>query len=489
MANFEVFRVERLKTMGNVRASGLHNFREIEVENAISEHFDKNEFTEVKSAEMLFQAVSSRISEVDKKDKQACRCLEFFVSASPEQFAENGKLHDIEDQKRYFDSALNFIKEKHGAENVVCHSVHRDEKSPHMIVYAVPVVTKEARKKKQSVALKKSEVGGPLDEGKGRRTFLVDLPAHTELSAKAFYNCPAALSLLQDEFHAGVGEPSGLDRGISRTEALKHKKTHVHYAEEQAKLDAKLAEVALKEEDVVANFAKIDRHWEVIENDKLRLAADMEKLANDQAAVADKTVKLDDGLAKLAVDQAAVNDLLIVAQTHERDNEQKKMLLDNREAALHKGLSNLAVDQAAVVQDRQALVDGFKKLEAEKTEQIGFFNGIKVKLDRRDQNLSGKEKVVQEKETATVELAANLTQFGKDQTAALNLREAGLDDREAGLDAYKAALSSDMVAFKTDRSAYYTEWVAKMKAAPTEEEKKKAASSLLTPVKKKSGWR
>ena len=227
MGCFEIIRVEKLKTMASVKRSALHTFREIPVENAISEKMAENDFFDKKSDD-VFQAVASRIATLDKKDKQAVRCVEFFISASPEQFEAGGCLHDREAQNRYFDDALNWIREKHGSENVVCHAVHRDEKSPHLVVYAVPVVKREAGTRKRSFVRK----------GVGRVTEDVPVPERTELGCKAFYGDPNSFKKLQDDFHAGVGRVHGLDRGVSRADARKHKKTAVWYAEEQARLDA-----------------------------------------------------------------------------------------------------------------------------------------------------------------------------------------------------------------------------------------------------------
>lgn len=363
MNSFGIFRVERLKTMGNVKSSGLHSFREIAVDNADSEKKADNYFPDLDSSEKLYLAVSSRISELDRKDKQACRCLEFFVGASPEQFLENGKLHDLSTRKQYFDSALDFIKNKHGAENVVCSVIHNDEKSPHMIVYAVPVVRREAHTRKRSVAVKASEGGG-------RREYTEQVPALNELSAKAYYHCPAALSKLQDDFYAGVSKSFDLDRGISRVEGRKHKKTSVYYAEKNAELDAKAAELSLREEDVVANFAKIDRHWEIIEDDKLRLAALLVDLDQREAALAD-------GLKHL--------------ERISRGLENTKAGLDQREAAVIQDRKGLDYGLAKLALDRANLIAGFKKLEDEKTEHLGFVNRIKIKLDQREAELTKRE--------------------------------------------------------------------------------------------------
>lgn len=328
MSNFAIIRVERLKTMGNVKASALHTFREIETGNAISEKFDDNEFVGAKDAEGVYQAVFARIDKIEKKDKQATRCLEFFISASPEQFAENGALHDQESQKRFFDESLNFIKNKHGAENVVFHAIHRDEKSPHMVVYAVPVVHREAHTRKRSVGVK----------GGGRTLKEEFVPAANELSAKAYYHCPAALSLLQDDFHAGVGKGFGLDRGISRVQALKNKRPAKWYAEQQALLDARTAAIALKEKELEALRAELKRR----EDD---LAADQVVLSYEQGALLGERKRLTAELHNRGLELDQERDRLAAVKI---ELDSKEIALSDKGAALDQREDNLFAQVQAV---------------------------------------------------------------------------------------------------------------------------------------------
>ena len=47
-------------------------------------------------------------------------------------------------QDAYFRDALDWLKNKHGAENVVYAGIHRDETTPHMYAYVVPRVGKSS---------------------------------------------------------------------------------------------------------------------------------------------------------------------------------------------------------------------------------------------------------------------------------------------------------------------------------------------------------
>ena len=42
------------------------------------------------------------------------------------------------EQDAYFRDSLEWLKQRHGAENVVYAGIHRDETTPHMYAYVVP---------------------------------------------------------------------------------------------------------------------------------------------------------------------------------------------------------------------------------------------------------------------------------------------------------------------------------------------------------------
>ena len=115
--------------------------------------------------------------------------VEFLVTASPEVMKEKTR----EAQDSYFADALKYLQDKHGAENVVFAGVHRDETTPHMYAYVVPI-----------------------DE-------------RGKLNCRHFYGAKNALSELQSDFHAKVGEVHGLDRGIKGSKA-RHTSIQEYYA-------------------------------------------------------------------------------------------------------------------------------------------------------------------------------------------------------------------------------------------------------------------
>lgn len=187
--NKAIIRVAKLKTIGNIAASGHHTFRTIPTPNADAERTALNVVYGSATTQDLLTAVRGRLP--DKHRKDAVLCLEYLVTASPEHFG-----HDWRERKNYalpyFSDALEWLKAKHGAENVVCANVQLDEKTPHMAVYVVPRVPE----------------GG--------------------LSAKRFTGGKAVMVKLQTDFAEEVGKKYGLERGIEGSKA-KHTTVREYY--------------------------------------------------------------------------------------------------------------------------------------------------------------------------------------------------------------------------------------------------------------------
>ena len=127
-----ILRVEKLKTLGNVAGSLSHTYRTRETQNANPERFDDN--TLHSSPETVLAALKARLPL--KRRKDAVVCLEYFIGASPEWFVGRSQA----DQDKYFADALAWLKLRHGADNVLDFSIHRDETSPHLVAYVVPLV-------------------------------------------------------------------------------------------------------------------------------------------------------------------------------------------------------------------------------------------------------------------------------------------------------------------------------------------------------------
>lgn len=175
-AHFAILRTAKLKSFGNVGGSLSHTYRTRETTNADPDRAATNEHSHNSPAEVM-QALRDRLP--DKYRKDAVIGLEYFVGASPEWF--DGKTR--EQQDAYFRESIDWLEKRHGKENVVGWSIHRDETSPHLVAYVVPI----------------------SDRG--------------TLNAKQWTGGAAALSKMQTDFAKNVGARNDLERGIEGSKA------------------------------------------------------------------------------------------------------------------------------------------------------------------------------------------------------------------------------------------------------------------------------
>ena len=186
--NYAILRVQKLKTNNAVRGSLRHAFREQNTPNADPARLDDNSHIGAKDVASAMAAYKERLP--DKVRKNGVRCIEYLMTASNEKMADMNR----GEQDAYFKDALGWLREKHGAENVVYAGIHRDETTPHMYAYVVP----HSQERDKEGNLKKP--------GK--------------LNCREFLGgSKHVLSELQDEFAERVGKVHGMDRGVKGSKA------------------------------------------------------------------------------------------------------------------------------------------------------------------------------------------------------------------------------------------------------------------------------
>lgn len=174
MSNYAILRTAKLKTFGNIGGSLAHNYRTRETHNADPTRTPQNLHTETGGSAAVMEKIKARLPE--KRRKDAVLCVEYMVGSSP------GALKTEDEHRRYLSDALAWLKQRHGAENVVAATIHMDETTPHLCAYVVP-----------------------LKDGK--------------LNARHFLGGRQTLSAMQTSFAKEVGEKHGLERGIERSTA------------------------------------------------------------------------------------------------------------------------------------------------------------------------------------------------------------------------------------------------------------------------------
>ena len=189
--SFVILRTAKLKTAGEIGGSLGHTFRIMDTPNADQSktHLNEHEY----SLEEIKQNIENRLP--DKIRKNGVRVIEYLITASPEW---SGWGTDAE--KEFFEQAKKWLALKHGSENVVGLSIHRDETTPHLVGYIVPI------------------------------------DPDGSLNARHFLGGRQKLSEMQTDFSEKV-KNLGLERGLKRSKA-EHKTIKDYYAEIQKPVPA-----------------------------------------------------------------------------------------------------------------------------------------------------------------------------------------------------------------------------------------------------------
>ncbi len=185
---YSILRTQKLKDKGSVRRSLKHAFREQDTPNADASRKEYNIHIGAKSADEAMQKFNARLP--DKVRKNAVLAIEYLITGSPE--VVNFMTESA--HNRFFNTSLDWLKARHGAENIIYAGIHRDEHTPHMYAYVVPI-----------------------DE-------------RGKLNCRAFLGGRHALSEMQTDFAENVGKTFGLLRGVKGSKAT-HQRVSQFYGQ------------------------------------------------------------------------------------------------------------------------------------------------------------------------------------------------------------------------------------------------------------------
>ncbi|MFL0574971.1 MobV family relaxase [Priestia megaterium] len=146
----------------------------------------------IKYHEEIKKMTATRVKRKIRND--AVLVAEFFVSASPEY------MHAMspDEQRKYFEAALDHISGKYGGQNILYAVVHNDESTPHMHVGFVPI-TDDRR-----------------------------------LAAKEYFHGKTKIRRIQDDFHNYMNK-RGYDIERGEPSELQHKSVHEFKKQEREK--------------------------------------------------------------------------------------------------------------------------------------------------------------------------------------------------------------------------------------------------------------
>ena len=195
---FAILRTQKLKAAVAVRRSLKHAFRAQDTRNADPTRLRENSHLGANSVDEAMKAFQNRLPE--KIRKNGVLAIEYLITGSPDGM--NNKIR--RDQDAYFTDALAWLKDRHGAENLIYAGIHRDETTPHLYAYVVP------------------------------------LDPQGKLNCRHFLGGAKALSQMQTDFAERVGQRHGLQRGIEGSKA-RHTTVRQYYAALQQETPAPLA--------------------------------------------------------------------------------------------------------------------------------------------------------------------------------------------------------------------------------------------------------
>lgn len=189
MVHRVVLRMNKLKTISQIRGRAVHNFRERHTLNAEESLKPKN----INGGCITAQSVVEKFKELmpSKIRKNAVLGIEYVITAKKAYFNEDPKRG-----QDYLKAALEEFKKEHGEESIIGWSIHNDERTPHLHILVIPRV--------------------------------LDKNNNYKLNARKFVGTKGILSKLQTRFHKNVGSKYGLSRGIKRT-GVKHTSPKTFY--------------------------------------------------------------------------------------------------------------------------------------------------------------------------------------------------------------------------------------------------------------------
>lgn len=283
--NFAILRIEKHRTKARLAGALNHAFRERPTPNADPEKLHLNTIVGANSTASALAAVGARIAQVTDNfgATKPVICVEYMVSASPAGMAIKTRA----EQDAYLNDAISWINQKHGADNVVCAVIHRDEgTNAHVSAFVVPLVRSPAGTRRRSV------IAGTNPDGSKRREIRdYPTPGGVRLSATHYFRDAGALSEMQTDFAARVGALHGFMRGIKGSKR-KHERVARGYTLESAADHNPILVPVLPPRSRFSVHLDADRErdQEMIEREFRALEAQRNELAQ-QLAVAQRVVE------------------------------------------------------------------------------------------------------------------------------------------------------------------------------------------------------
>lgn len=362
----------------------------------------------------LQQAVNKRIREaVIKPRKGQATCLEMIFSGSHDRMAAMSRKELLQ----WANDTVKWAQKTWGKENVVSASLHVDEKTPHIHLIVVPVVTGQSRRTRHQQSTAKSSKKYNIDHKKLR------------LCVNEVYTT-GKLYAYHDSYAKEVSNKYGMERG-ERAEPGSKKK-HTNSIEYNRMLAAQAAEQRSLIEELTSDY----------DNKKTEIQEDIQQLHGQvntlSTAVEDEEEKLAKAKSK--------------TKKAEEDSRKAEEKLADLEGKIENNKGVLSRQKEAY--DRQK--EGIEKNKGIIDKQVADFNARKEELAQTKTDIAAnKETIAQQKQTISAN-EATLQKQEKLKSSTVISDDAA--DRKIleklqtvkGLEAEEARLSRSIVSKKTE---------------------------------------
>ena len=328
----------------------------------------------------LQQAVDKRIREAGiKRKKTQYSCLEVIFTGSRETMCGMSRKKLLKWSKEI----LTWAQEKWGKENVVSASLHVDERTPHIHMIVVPIVTGQSRRTKFHQEHKKPKKTYKIDHNKPR---LCKNEVYT--TGKLF------------EYHDSLYEEVNKNYGLARgTKAEPGSKVRHQDSEDY---NRQLAEEAAEQRDLIAeiqaDYADIQKNVQELQTQKDTLSSAVKEeqkkfdTAKAKAKEAEEGAKNAEGkLTELEEKKTGFEQEITQLQTQKDTlssavkEEQKKF--DTAEAKTKKAEDRLTTQQERIQKNNEII-----------NNQVADFNARKETIEEQKKTIKANEATIKEQE-------------------------------------------------------------------------------------------
>lgn len=390
----------------------------------------------------LQQAVDKRIKEADIRPRIGqVTSLEMIFSGSHDRMAAMSR----KELKNWADDTVKWAKETWGEENVVSASLHVDEKTPHIHMIVVPIVTGQSRRTSYQ-----------QNKGKSKKQYKID---HTKsrLCVNEVYTT-GKLYAYHDSYAKEVSSKYGMERGVRAEPGSKKKHTNsIEYnrmlaaqaAEQQALIDELTSDYESKktkiEEDIQQrqmNLTTLSSKIDEEENKLTKAKAKSKKAEKESKDAEEKLTEL--GEKKTGIEQE-IAQLQTKKDTLSSAVEEEQKKFDAAEAKTKKAEERLTSQQEKIEKNTRII-----------NNQVADFNAKKVELDQTKAAIeANKETITQQKQTisaneATIQKQEKLKSSTVISDDAADKKILEKLQTVKGLEEEEARLSRSIVSKKTE---------------------------------------